>query len=100
MSTYRIENTIVNTENASKSWPEGRDWDGSNWISRATGGPWEHETLYRSRKGRYYVELDSDWQGSISHAEWVSPQEATRWLLRNEHELPADLQQHAEEVSE
>jgi len=101
--TYRMEDgTVVKTENASRRWVDGQRHDGHNWISLATGQQWAHETLYRSRKGRYWIEYASDWQGSTPHAEWVSPQEATRWLLANEHEdeMPDDLQPLVEDVSE
>jgi hypothetical protein len=66
MSKYRIENTIVDTDRAKKSWDEDTRWDGHNHISKATGSQWEHEKLYRSRKGRYYVEHTSQWQGSTA----------------------------------
>jgi hypothetical protein len=100
MARYRIEGTIVDTDNASQSWEEATRWDGNNWISKATGSQWEHETLYRSRKGRYYVEHTSQWEGSTPHAEWVSPQEAARWLLLNEREVPAELAEAVEQVAE
>jgi len=100
MARYRIENSIVDTANAVEVWNESTTWNGNNHISNATGSQWEHQRLYRSRRGRYWVEHTSDWQGSHSHAEWVSPQEATRWLLMNEHGLPPDLAAHEEEVSE
>ena len=101
MARYRMEDgTVVDTDNASASWSEGTDWDGSNHISKATGTQWNHQTLYRSRKGRYYIEHTSQWQGSRPHAEWVSPQEAARWLLANDEELPEDIAHLAEEVSE
>ena len=54
----------------------------------------------RSRKGRYYVEHTSQWQPSRPHVEWVSREAATQWLLHNDHELPADLADLADEVSE
>jgi len=100
MTTYRIENTIVKVENATASWDEAVRWDGRNHVSVATGSQWEHETLYRSRKGRYWLEHSSQWEGSVSYAEWLSPQGAARWLLLNLHELPDDLQQYAEDVCE
>ncbi len=37
---------------------------------------------------------------SQPHAEWVSPQEAARWLMLMEIELPEDLKQYEEQVSE
>jgi len=100
MARYRIDSTIVDTTNASDSWPEATDWDGRNHISRATGSEWLHQRLYRSRRGRYYVVHDSAWEGSKAHAEWLSPQEACRWMLLMEHDLPADLQQYEEEIAE
>lgn len=100
MATYRIDGTIVKTENATTHWTEATRWDGNNHISVATGSQWEHETLYRSRKGRYWVEHESQWQGSTPHAEWISNHEAVRWLLANGHELPEDLKALEEEVSE
>src|SRR5690606_26064843 len=32
---------------------EDRDWNGSNWISVATGSQWHHEELYRTAGGRW-----------------------------------------------
>ena len=100
MSRYRIDGTIVDTANATSSWQEAEDWDGNNHISRATGSQWKHETLYRSRKGRYYRVRTSQWQGSQRYAEWVSRHEAARWLLAQDEDLPADLADVAEEVAE
>ena len=100
MARYRVENTIVNTDNAVRSWEEATRWNGSNHISKATGTQWDHEKLYKSRKGRYYVEHTSQRQESKPRAEWVSPEEACRWLLQNDQELPEDLEQYADEVSE
>jgi len=86
MSTYRMDDgTVVKTENRSAMWGEATRWNGNNHISVATGSQWNHQTLYRSRKGRYYIEHESQWQGSTPHAEWVSNHEATRWLIANGH---------------
>ena len=100
MMTYRIENTIVKTENAAQCWEEDTRWNGNNHISVNTGSQFDHQKLYKSRKGRYYVESWSQWQGSTPHAEWVSPEEAARWLLRNDEELPADLEQYEDAICE
>jgi len=102
MSKYRMEDgTVVDTDKASQSWEEDTYWDGHNHISKATGSQWNHQTLYRSRKGRYYVVSTSQWQGSRDHAEWVSLEEAVRWLLVNGVEdLPDDLKHLEEEVVE
>ncbi len=101
MSRYRMDDgTIVDTDKAAESWDEATDWNGSNHVSRATGSQWEHQKLYRSRKGRYYVEHWSQWQGTRPHVEWVSPEEAARWLVLMGYRMPAELAKHAEEVTE
>lgn len=94
------DGTIVDTEKAVYSWEEETDWNGNNNISRATGSQWEHETLYKSTKGRYYIVHNSQWQGSLPSAHFVEPAEATKWLLLMDHDLPKDLEQHAEQVQE
>lgn len=101
MSKYRMESgDIVNTDKALQSWDEATDWNGNNHISRATGSQWAHETLYESRKGRFYVEHTSNYEGSLPHAEWISEQEAVRWLLLNDHEVPERLEHLVGEVEE
>lgn len=101
MSRYRMEDgTVVDTANATQSWSEGSRWDGNNHVSTATGSQWEHQKLYRSRKGRYWLECTSQWQGSTPHAEWISNHEAARWLLSQDCELPEELAHLEEEVSE
>lgn len=101
MSRYRMDDgTVVDTDNATQSWNEGTRWDGSNNISRATGSQWTHERLHRSRKGRYYLEHWSQWQGSTPGAAWVSNRHAAGWLLTNEHDVPAELADAEAEVSE
>ena len=101
MSTYRMDDgTIVRTENATASWEEATRWDGHNHISLATGSQWSHEMLYRSRKGRYWIEHTSQWQGSTAYAEWIGNHTATQWLMANDHELPGDLKALEAEVSE
>jgi hypothetical protein len=101
MSTYRMsDGTVVKTENAQQHWNEDTYFDGRNRISKATGTQWDHQTLYKSRKGRYYLENSSQWQGSHDSAEWVSNEEAARWLLANGEDLPADLAKLEAQISE
>jgi hypothetical protein len=101
MSKYRTEDgTILDTSKAAQSWSETTDWDGNNRISRATGSQWNHQTLYLSSKGRYYLVHSSQWQGSLPHAEIVSNEAAAAWLVNNDREVPAELAALAEAVSE
>jgi hypothetical protein len=94
------DGTVVKTENARQTWPEDRRHDGHNWISIATGSQWEHEDLYCSRRGRYWIEHSSQWQGSTPRAEWISNHAAAQWLLANGHPLPDDLKSLEQEVCE
>jgi len=99
MARYEMsDGMIVDTNNASARWKEAADFDGRNHISRATCSQWDHETLYRSRRGRYYIEHSSQWEGSVPNAEWVSNEEATRWLLKMGHDLPEDLKEMADRL--
>lgn len=101
MSKYNTEEgVIVDTDKAVASWQEDSDWNGSNHISRATGSQWEHETLHKSSKGRYYIEYWSQWQGSMPGARFVSNEEAAKWLMNNNKELPSDLAQLEAKISE
>lgn len=101
MTKYRMDDgTVVDTARAAWSWNEATRWDGNNHISVATGSQWNHQKLHRSRKGRYYLEHWSQWQGSTPRAEWISQHAAAAWLIANDHEIPHDLAEAAEAVSE
>jgi len=73
-----------NADKADKFY-EGRDFDGSNHISRATGSQWEHETLYHTAKGKWVLYHWSQWQGSRDSYTVISDQDSYRWLIRNGH---------------
>ena len=101
MARYRMnDDMVVDTENATKSWPQKTDFDGHNQIGRSTGSEWKDQTLHLSRRGRYYTETCSRCEGVLPHVEGVSDKEAARFLLLNEYELPLELQEAAESVSE
>lgn len=101
MSRYKMDDgTVVNTEKTINSWHEDERWDGSNWISKATGSQWHHERLHKSQKGRYYLESWSNWQDATEHAEWVDKHTAAAWLIANGHVVPEDIREAANEVEE
>jgi hypothetical protein len=56
--------------------------------------------LHRTRRGRYWLECWSQWQGSRPFARILSDAEAAKWLIFNERPLPEDLQKYADEVCE
>ena len=101
MSRYRMDDgVIVDTDKSTHQYEESTRWNGNNHISIATGSQWEHETLYRSAKGRYYVEHTSQWQGSTPSARWVDHAEAASWLIENGEELPDELAALEQEICE
>ena len=91
---------VVDTDKATASHEEKTDWNGRNHISRNTGSQWEHETLYRSAKGRYYVVHTSQMEGTLPSAEWLEPARAAAWMLLNDCEIPPELAEAAGEVTE
>lgn len=72
--------------NAADEYDEATEWDGNNHISRATGSQWDHETLYRTKGGRWVLHCSSMRQGSRRSYEFVTDEDAQTWLLANEHE--------------
>lgn len=98
---YRMEDgTVLDTDLAQREWQCAEDSDGRNPVCRATGSQWAHETLYRSRRGRYYLVSYSQWEGTRPAVAWVTPEEAAAWLVLMEYEVPADLEAAAEELTE
>ena len=100
MKYTMVNGGVVDTDTALECWQEAERWNGQNHISKATGSQWEHETLYQSSKGNFWVEHTSQWQGSTPHAFFLTQEEAARWLLTNEHDLPEDLRAAGAAISE
>jgi hypothetical protein len=91
-SKYLVDGVILSTAAARESWYETKHHDGrSEWV---------HQKLYLSRKGRYWIEHNSDWQGAQPHAEFVNNEAAFIWLRLNDYEIPADLASYAESCEE
>ena len=101
MTKYEMDDGVVaDTLKSRQSWDEATRWDGRNMISVPTGSQWEHEEMYLSMKGRYYLVSWSQRQGSCAAARWVDKTEAAAWLSLNGHEIPADLAEAAESITE
>lgn len=102
MSRYKMDDgTFVDTKKAKEHWNESTRWDGANHISVATGSQWEHETLYLSAKGRWYIEYTSQWQGTASYAVYVSEEEAAGWIFEHRpDDLPDNLKQYVTDLTE
>jgi len=62
---------------------EDTDWNGHNHISVHTGSQWDHESLYRTAKGRWILNRYSNRQGSQDTYEGITEERAREWLIRN-----------------
>jgi hypothetical protein len=100
MARYIIDGTVLDTEKAEQTWEERTYFNGRNRVGVLSRDEFYHQALYRSSKGRYWVECWSQWQGSVPSARIISEPAAARWLIINEYELPPDLQKYADEVWE
>ena len=65
---------------------EGRDWNGSNHVSRATKSPYDRETLYRTAGGKWIIHWDSQFKPSTPKWYEIDNAAAARWLVINEYE--------------
>lgn len=65
---------------------EDKWWNGSNWISRATGAQWHHEELFRTAGGRWVLHFWSNYSGVPERYNFVSDAAAREWLLKNDHD--------------
>jgi hypothetical protein len=63
-------------------------------LAKANWSGQDGRNLYRSRKGRYYLEYGAP----RPHVEWISREEAARWFRANNHALPEDLGDLQEEI--
>jgi hypothetical protein len=91
MAKYNIEGSEVDTERASESWGDRLN-DGSN-VSKYTGSATHRATLYRTRRGRYFLEHRSP--DETAWAEWLSPERAAQFLTCNNYHLTDVLKRYS-----
>lgn len=94
MTQYIIEGNTVDTDNAVDSWADVLDKTETGYVSKYTGSGYHRATLYKSRRGRYYMTHSSTLAREPAWAEWLSPERAVVFFLRNKLEIPLDLQQY------
>lgn len=78
-------NKWFNIEMARK-FEEARYHDGQNFISQATGSQWSHEDLYYTKGGKWIKNSWSQYQGAKETWEEISKEEASSWLVKNDHD--------------
>ena len=82
--TGAVTGTWFDRDRATK-YEEDRDYDGSRWISRATGSQWNHEVLFRTASGRWILNEWSQYGNRLEKYYEVSEATAHAWLLANDH---------------
>lgn len=81
---------------AADYYEEKTSHDGRNFISRATGGQWNHEGLYLTASGKWILNSWSNYQGSKETYEEITPEDAARWFSKQsfqEDEIPESLKE-------
>ncbi len=100
MARYRIEDVVVDTARAVACW---------TISTRKAGYGNVTECLYRTRRGRWWVEHNHSWTEdgrTLDYAEFVSPAEAVRLLDVAGEDVTAlakqypELIEHADKVCE
>lgn len=77
---------------AAESFNEDTWWNGSNWISTATGNQVDHETLYRTAGKQWILHSYSDYQGKPDAYVIIEDEGAAKWLSINKHEPHRDCE--------
>jgi hypothetical protein len=75
---------------AAEKFREDTEWDGNNHISKATGSQFDHQTLYRTKGGRWVLNRWSQWQGSRETYEFISDDEAREWLIAQNEDVAVE----------
>jgi hypothetical protein len=89
MTKYIMDDgKVFNTALATESWGE----------ENTNTGIWE--TMHLSSKGRFAIEIRTQWQGSRNTAVWMDNRDALEWLLRYGYTLPECLESTLAEVEE
>lgn len=60
-------------------------WDGSNWVSHATGSQYEHEAVFHTATGRWVLNHWSQWAGHPETYYEIEEAQAVDWLLQNHY---------------
>lgn len=102
MSRFAMpDGKVLFTAKAIGSWQEATRYDPfGKRISINTGLEEDHERLYQSSRGRYYVVRTSDREGMVPSAQYLTPMFAAAWLVLNDYQLPDNLKQYEPEIVE
>lgn len=73
-------------EESATQFKEATSWDGNNNVSVNPIGQFEHQSLYRTKAGRWVLCTWSQYQGVEPRYEFVTDDTAKDWLIRNEED--------------
>ena len=68
------------TEFSENTW-----WNGSNYISSATGSQWDHQELFYTRCGLWVLHCWSQYQNIQESYHEIDQPHAVDWLISQEH---------------
>lgn len=69
-------------EDKAEVYKEDTFHDGRNWISKATGSQWEHESIYVTKSGKFILNHYSNFQGSRETYDLISKEDAAAWFAK------------------
>jgi hypothetical protein len=64
---------------------ESTRFNGNNRISIATGSQWDHQSLYRTKKGEWILHNWSQRQGVSEDIRRIEEHLAFTWLIKNDY---------------
>jgi hypothetical protein len=68
-----------------------RRWEGASITETEPAEGCRHQCLYKSRKGRYWLQDWATWRTPIPFGRWIPSEQAAGWLRENNYRLPHDL---------
>jgi hypothetical protein len=99
MSTIKLEcGQIVDRAYALDRFQEDEYFNGHNHCSINTDSQWEHQDLYLSRLGFWYIVQWSQREGTKDKAWKISENEAVEWIALNRCKMPDSLKKLEDEL--
>ena len=80
------ENMWFDMDKATK-YSEESEWNGNNYISKATGKQCYHENIFVTKSGKYILHSWSNYQGVSETFEEISKKQAANWFSKQGFDL-------------
>lgn len=73
-------------------------WTDRDYNGNGSGGTGRGQAVYRTAQGRWVLQNWSNWQNEANRCEFIEPDQAREWLLRNDED--AVVAKHFGEIEE